>query len=134
VGYGQLDYHLRRDSRVVVMERVNARYPVSLPEKVDLITIDVSFISLTKIVPPVAELLKGDGYLIVLLKTQFEARRSEVGKGGVIKEPVVQARVLGRFINWLAGNGLRLSGLVASPIRGASGNREFLVWLRPQRL
>ena len=91
VGYGQLDYRLRRDSRVEVLE-------------------------------------------MVLLKPQFEARRSEVGKGGVIKEPAVQARVLGRFINWLAGHGFRLNGLVASPIRGASGNREFLVWLKPLRL
>jgi 23S rRNA (cytidine1920-2'-O)/16S rRNA (cytidine1409-2'-O)-methyltransferase len=132
VGYGQLDYHLRRDSRVVVLERVNARYPISLPEKVDLITVDVSFISLEKIVPPVAGLLKDDGGMIVLLKPQFEAKRSEVGKGGVIKELTVQARVLGRFINWLAGHGFRLGGLVASPIRGASGNREFLVWLKPQ--
>jgi len=133
VGYGQLDYRLRRDSRVVVMERVNARYPISLPEKVDLVTFDVSFISLAKVIPPVAKLLKSDGCLLVLLKPQFEARRSEVGKGGVIKEPAVQARVLGRFINWLAGHGFRLNGLVASPIRGASGNREFLVLLRPER-
>ena len=130
VGYGQLDYSLRRDERVVVMDRVNARYPVSLPEKVDLATIDVSFISLEKVIPSVAKLLKDDGYLLVLIKPQFEAKREEVGKGGVIKRPLVHARVLGRFIAWLTAQRFRLGGLVASPILGASGNREFFALLR----
>lgn len=130
VGYGQLDYHLRQDSRVVVMERVNARYPISLPEKVDLATIDVSFISVEKVIPSVVELLKGNGCLLVLIKPQFEAKRGEVGKGGVIKQPLVQARVLGRFIAWMIARGLRPSGMVASPILGASGNKEFLILLR----
>jgi len=129
VGYGQLDYRLRRDERVVVMERVNARYPLSLPEKVDLATIDLSFISVEKVIPSVAKLVKDDGYLVVLLKPQFEARRREVGKGGVIREPVVHARVLGRFIGWLGDHKFRLKGLVASPILGAAGNREFLLLL-----
>ncbi|MBI4283089.1 MAG: TlyA family RNA methyltransferase [Chloroflexi bacterium] len=130
VGYGQLDYRLRQDKRVVVMERVNARYLVTLPEKVDLVTIDVSFISLEKVIPSVVQLLKEDGYLLVLLKPQFEARREEVGKGGVIKQPLVQARVLGRFLAWLTEHGFRLGGLTASPILGAAGNKEFLVWLK----
>ena len=130
VGYGQLDYRLRQDGRVVVMERVNARYPITLPEKVELVTVDVSFISVEKVIPSVAELLRDDGYLLVLLKPQFEARKSEIGKGGVIKEPVVHARVLGRFVNWVASHGFRLHGLVTSPILGASGNREFFVLLR----
>lgn len=130
VGYGQLDYRLRKDSRVVVMERVNARYPVTLPEKVDLATIDVSFISVEKVIPAVAELLKDSGCLLVLIKPQFEAKRREVGKGGVIKQPLVQARVLGRFIVWMIEHGFRLGGLVASPILGASGNREFFVLLK----
>ncbi len=130
VGYGQLDYRLRQDARVVVKERVNARYPITLPEKMDLITIDVSFISVTKIIPAVAQLLKDSGYLLVLIKPQFEARRREVGKGGVIRQPVVQARVLGRFIAWLVAHHWRLGGLIASPILGASGNREFLVLVR----
>ncbi|MFC2005948.1 TlyA family RNA methyltransferase [Chloroflexota bacterium] len=127
VGRAQLDYHLRQDSRVVVLERVNARYPITLPEKVDLATIDVSFISVEKLIPSVAQLLKDAGYLLVLIKPQFEARRDEVGKGGVIKQPVVHARVLGRFIAWIIEHGFRLGGLVASPILGASGNREFFV-------
>ncbi len=130
VGYGQLDYRLRQDSRVVVMERVNARYPIPLPEKVDLATLDLSFISVEKVLPSVAKLLKDDGYIIVLIKPQFEARREEVGKGGVIKQPVVHARVLGRFIAWLTEHGFRLGGLVASPIPGTSGNKEFFALLR----
>jgi 23S rRNA (cytidine1920-2'-O)/16S rRNA (cytidine1409-2'-O)-methyltransferase len=130
VGYGQLDYRLRRDKRVVVMERVNARYPISLPEQVDLATIDLSFISVEKVIPSVANLLKDDGYLVVLLKPQFEAKRSEVGKGGIVKQPLVHARVIGRFVAWAVGHGFRLGGLVASPILGASGNREFFLLLR----
>jgi 23S rRNA (cytidine1920-2'-O)/16S rRNA (cytidine1409-2'-O)-methyltransferase len=130
VGYGQLDYRLRRDKRVVVMERVNARYPIALPEKVDLATLDLSFISVEKVIPSVAQLLKDDGYLVVLLKPQFEAKRSEVGKRGIVKQPVVHARVLGRFIAWVAGHGFRLGGLVASPILGAEGNMEFFLLLR----
>jgi len=130
VGYGQLDYRLRQDSRVVVMERVNARYPINLPERVDLATIDVSFISVEKVIPSVARLVKTDGSLLVLIKPQFEARRREVGKGGIIKQPGVQARVLGRFIAWVIGHNFRLGGLIASPILGASGNREFFVLLK----
>ena len=130
VGYGQLDDRLRRDKRVVVMDRVNARYPIPLPEKVDLATIDVSFISVEKVIPSVVKLLKDNGYLLVLIKPQFEARREEVGKGGVIKQPVVHATVLGRFIAWVIEHGFRLGGLVASPILGASGNKEFFVLLR----
>jgi len=130
VGYGQLDYRLRQDSRVVVMDRVNARYPIPLPEKVDLATIDLAFISVEKVIPSVAGLVKDDGYLLVLIKPQFEARRGEVGKGGVIKQPIVHARVLGRFIAWAIEHRFRLGGLVASPIPGASGNKEFFVLLR----
>jgi len=130
VGYGQLDYRLRQDSRVVVIDRVNARYPIPLPEKVDLTTIDVSFISVEKVIPSVARLLKDDGYLLVLIKPQFEAKRGEVGKGGVIKQPIVHARVLGRFIAWAIEHRFRLGGLVASPILGASGNKEFFILLR----
>ena len=130
VGYGQLDYRLRQDERVVVMERVNARYAVTLPEKVNLATIDLSFISVEKVIPSVAQLLEDDGCLLVLLKPQFEAKRSEVGKGGIVKQATIHALVLGRFIAWVVDHGFRLGGLVASPILGASGNREFFVLLR----
>jgi len=130
VGYGQLDYRLRQDSRVVVMDRLNARYPIPLPEKIDLATIDLSFISVKKVIPSVAKLLKDKGYLLVLIKPQFEAKRGEVGKGGVIKEPLLHATVLGRFIAWMVEYGFRLKGLVASPILGSSGNKEFFVLLK----
>lgn len=130
VGYGQLDYRLRRDARVVVMDRVNARYPLTLSEKIDMATIDVAFISVKKVIPSVAGLLKKGGHLLVLIKPQFEAKREEVGKGGVIKDPLVHARVLGRFIAWLGEQDFRLKGLVASPVLGASGNKEFFVLLK----
>lgn len=131
VGYGQLDYRLRQDARVVVMERVNVRYPLSLPEKVDLATIDVSFISVAKVLPSVRELVRPGGYILVLLKPQFEARREEVGKGGVIKDPLLHARVLGRFIDWATRERFRIGNLIASPILGSSGNREFFVLVYP---
>ncbi len=129
VGYGQLDYKLRQDPRVVVMERINAHYPFSLPEKVNLATMDLSFISVTKVIPNIVGHLTQSGYIIVLLKPQFEAEKKEVGRGGIIKDPQVHARVLGRFIVWVVGHDLRLGGLVASPILGAEGNKEFLVLL-----
>jgi len=130
VGRGQLDYRLRQDPRVVVIEGVNARYPMALPEKVDLATIDVSFISVEKVIPSVAQSVKENGYLVVLIKPQFEAGRREVGKGGIIKDPLIHARVLGRFVAWLTEKKLRLGGLLPSPLSGASGNREFFVLLR----
>jgi len=130
VGYGQLDYRLRRDPRVTVMERVNARYPFELPEKVDLATIDLSFISTTLVIPNLMTHLKEKGLLVVLFKPQFEALREEVGKGGIIKDPQVHARVIGRFVKWLMNQPLDLGGLTTSPVLGAEGNREFLVVLR----
>ncbi len=129
VGYGQLDYRLRIDSRVVVMERVNARYPFSLPQLVDLATIDLAFISLEKVVPSVARLVRHGGRVACLVKPQFEARRDQVGKGGLVKDPLVHARVLGRFISWAIEKGFRIGGLTSSPILGASGNREFFILL-----
>lgn len=130
VGYNQIDYRLRKDDRVVVMEKVNARYPLDLPEKVDLVTMDVSFISVEKILPPVSGIVSEGGSFIVLVKPQFEARREEVGKGGIVKQPEIHARVLGRFVHWATGHGFRLRGLEASPVTGASGNREFLALLK----
>ncbi len=130
VGYGQLDYGLRIDPRVVVMERVNARYPFILPEPVDLATVDLSFISLEKVVPNVARLVKPEGRIVCLLKPQFEVGRSKVGKGGLVKEPALHARALGRFISWAIERGFRIKGLTPSPILGASGNREFFLLLK----
>ncbi len=131
VSYGQLDYRLRQDPRVVVRDRTNVHHPFPLPEQADLTTIDVSFISVTKVIPNVIEHLKPPGHIIVLLKPQFEAEKQEVGKGGIIKDPLVHARVIGRFLIWAIDRGFRLRGLVASPITGADGNQEFLIWLVP---
>lgn len=129
VGYGQIDYRLRQDPRVVVMDKTNVHYPFSISEKADLATVDLSFISVTKVIPNITENLKGSGRFIILLKPQFEAERQEVGKKGVIKDPEVHARILGRFISWIVEYGLRLGGLTASPILGAEGNKEFLILL-----
>jgi 23S rRNA (cytidine1920-2'-O)/16S rRNA (cytidine1409-2'-O)-methyltransferase len=131
VGYGQLDYRLRQDPRVVVMERVNARYPFPLEDAVDLATVDVSFISLTRVLPSVAVHLREGGAIVALVKPQFEARRDEVGRGGVIRDPKVHARVLGRVIVWAVNNGFRLKDLVPSPITGEQGNREFFILISP---
>ena len=143
VGHGQLDYRLRRDPRVVVMEKVNARHPFSLVDegplteegfagdvKVDLATVDVAFISLTKVLPQVALHVRPGGPLIALVKPQFEAERGEVGRGGVVKDPRVHARVLGRMVLWAVEEGFRLGGIVPSPILGDAGNREFFVLMR----
>jgi 23S rRNA (cytidine1920-2'-O)/16S rRNA (cytidine1409-2'-O)-methyltransferase len=132
VGYGQFDYKLRQDPRVVVMERVNAHHPFSLSEKVNITTVDLSFISVTRVIPNIVDHLTDPGYIIVLFKPQFEAKRQEVGKGGIIKDPQVHALVLGRFIAWATDHDLRLHGLVASPILGAEGNKEFLILLTKQ--
>ena len=127
VGFGQLDYRLRQDPRVKVIERTNARYPFHLDERVDLATVDVSFISLTRVLPSVASHLKEGGQIVALVKPQFEAKRREVGRRGVIKDPSVHAKVLGRTIAWLVNSGFRLKDLVPSPITGDEGNREFFI-------
>jgi 23S rRNA (cytidine1920-2'-O)/16S rRNA (cytidine1409-2'-O)-methyltransferase len=129
VGYGQLDYKLRQDARVVIMDKTNVHYPFLLTEKADIVTLDVSFISVTKVIPNIVEHLKPSGHIIVLLKPQFEAQKQEVGKGGIIKNPMIHARVLGHFILWAIDQEFRLRGLVASPITGAEGNQEFLLLL-----
>jgi 23S rRNA (cytidine1920-2'-O)/16S rRNA (cytidine1409-2'-O)-methyltransferase len=130
VGYGQIDYGIRTDPRVTVMERTNLRYLSSLPERVDLASLDLSFISLTKVLGAVHGLLAPGGLVVALVKPQFEARRGEVGKGGVVRNPLIHASVLGRVAWWAATHGFRIGGLTTSPIRGADGNREFFVLLR----
>ena len=136
VGYGQMDYRLRQDPRVVVMEKVNARHPFDLMDgegrtaEVSLATVDVSFISATKVIPEASRHLVTGGPIVVLLKPQFEAHGSEVGRGGVIKDVKVHTLVLARFIQWAVQSGHRLRALVASPILGDKGNREFLLLLR----
>ena len=130
VGYGQFDWRLRNDSRVVVMERTNARYLESLPELVDLVTADVSFISLRLILPAAVHWLRSSGQVVALIKPQFEAGRRHVGKGGVVRDPSVHRRVLERVLNVAAELDLGLRGLMPSPLRGPAGNVEFLGWWR----
>lgn len=130
VGYGQIDYKLRIDPRVIVIDRTNARYPLPITERIDIAAIDVSFISLEKIVSNVAAATKHNGMIICLVKPQFEAGKSLIEKGGLVKDPTVHARVLGRFISWSIERGYRIAGLTPSPILGSSGNREFFVLLK----
>ncbi|MGI5836574.1 MAG: TlyA family RNA methyltransferase [Chloroflexota bacterium] len=131
VGYGQLDWRLRSDPRVIVMERTNARYLTSLPEPVDLATVDASFISLRLIIPPVARLLSEGGRIVTLVKPQFEAGREQVGKGGVVRNPEVHRAVLRGLAEWGDGEGYGFQEVVASPIRGPAGNVEFLALVVP---
>jgi len=131
VGHGQLDYKLRQDNRVVVMEKVNAHYPFTLPGKVSLAVMDVSFISVSMVIPNVLPHLAQKGELLVLFKPQFEAERDDVGKGGVIRDPAIHAKTISRFITWMNSNRLSLLNLAASPILGVEGNREFLIHVRP---
>lgn len=131
VGHGQLDYGLRQDPRVVVMEKMNAREPANLPERVDLVTADLSFISLTKVLLAARELLAPGGEIVALFKPQFEAEPREVGKGGVIRDPLMHGRIVGRFLSWATGAGFSLNNLTLSPITGPAGNKEFLLYLAP---
>jgi 23S rRNA (cytidine1920-2'-O)/16S rRNA (cytidine1409-2'-O)-methyltransferase len=132
VGHGQLDWGLRNDPRVVVIERANARalLPSDLSSPVDLVTIDVSFISLRHIFPRVPALLQPNGVVVALVKPQFEAGRSEVGRKGVVRDPAVQARVVDEAARSAAAVGLVRVAMTESPITGDTGNREFFLHLR----
>jgi 23S rRNA (cytidine1920-2'-O)/16S rRNA (cytidine1409-2'-O)-methyltransferase len=128
VGYGQLAWELRQDARVVVLERVNARYLAALPELVDVIVSDVSFISLRLVYATAVNWLKPGGAVISLIKPQFEAERADVGKGGVVRDPAAHKRVLEKVAADLTELGLGLRGLMVSPLLGPAGNVEFLGW------
>ena len=132
VGRGQIHNKLVQDPRVVVIEGVNARNPFYLPDQVDMAVADVSFISLRLVVPEMVKHLKPGGYLLLLVKPQFEAERGEVGRGGVVRDGFVHARVLGRFTTWAIKQGYRLRGVTISPLVGDAGNKEFFVFLQPQ--
>lgn len=130
VGYGQLAWPLRDDARVVVMDRVNVRYLEALPEPVDLVTIDVSFISLRLVLPAALRVLKPQtGQVVALVKPQFEAGREKVGKGGVVKDPAVHQQVLEKVRDDAHELGFRVRGVMRSPITGPAGNVEFLMHL-----
>ncbi len=130
VGYGQLDWGLRNDKRVIVKERVNCRYlePELIGESVDIVVMDVSFISLTKILEPVLRLLKSNGAIIALIKPQFEVGKEEVGKGGIVKDETKHQKVIKKIRKKLEDLNCRVIGIIPSPITGADGNREFLIY------
>ena len=132
VGYGQLDYKLRTDPRVVNMERTNIRYMDTglIEEPVDFISIDVSFISLGLILPVAAEILGDDGKVLCLVKPQFEAGREQVGKNGIVRDKKVHEEVIEKVAGFGASNGLKPAGLTYSPIKGAKGNIEYLLYFK----
>lgn len=129
VGYGQLDWKLRNDPRVVNMEKVNVRYlePDTIPDRMDFVSIDVSFISLKLIFPVVRELLKKGGELVCLIKPQFEAGREQVGKKGIVRDRDVHRQVIENVIIYAVSNGLKPEELTFSPMTGAKGNIEYLL-------
>ena len=128
VGYGQLDWKIRSDPRVVVMERTNIRYvtPEDLGEPLDLSVIDVSFISLKIVLPAIKALLKPTGQVLCLIKPQFEAGKEKVGKKGVVREPEIHKEVLDTFVQTVTELGFTILGLTFSPVKGPEGNIEFL--------
>ncbi len=131
VGYGQLDWKLRNDPRVINMERTNARLleADSLPEPIEAASIDVAFISLEKILPAVRKLLAADAFVIALVKPQFEAGKENVGKKGVVRDPAVHKEVLCRIIAFAEQEGFGIGGLDYSPVKGPEGNIEYLLYL-----
>lgn len=131
VGYGQLDWKIRSDPRVVVMERTNVRYvtPEQLGEPLDLSVIDVSFISLKIVLPVIKTFLKSDGQVVCLIKPQFEAGKDKVGKKGVVREPETHIEVLDNFVSLAKEMNFHILGLTFSPVKGPEGNIEFLAHL-----
>src|SRR2546425_2578451 len=130
VGYGQLDFRLRQDPRVTVLERVNIRHLDRLPVPADLAVIDVSFISLRLVLPRVRDLLSPPGDGVALVEPQVEVGKGAVGKGGVVRDPAQHQQVLEAISDFARGLGYLVAGQMSSPIQGAKGNREFLLYLR----
>ena len=135
VGYGQFAWKLRTDERVECMERTNIRYvtPDDIGESLDFASIDVSFISLTKIMPATLNLLKDNGEVVALIKPQFEAGREKVGKKGVVRDIAVHKEVVGGIVDFLLSQNLNVLGLSYSPIKGPEGNIEYLVYFTKDR-
>ncbi|HEX6826070.1 MAG TPA: TlyA family RNA methyltransferase [Nitrospiraceae bacterium] len=129
VGYGQFEWRLRKDSRVVLLERTNIRYVdrAAVPEPIDLAVIDVSFISLTLVLPPVVHLLNSSAVVVVLVKPQFEVGKGQVGRGGIVRDDAQREVVTKKVIACAANLGLQLKGVLDSPVIGRKGNREVLV-------
>ncbi len=129
VGYGQLDWKLRNDPRVVVMERTNARNlaPGDIPEFIDLGVIDASFISLRLLIPPLLNFFQDKISILALIKPQFEAGKGQVSKGGVVRDPLLHEKIIHEIEEFAEGLGLVPKGIVSSPVLGPKGNREFLI-------
>lgn len=130
VGYGQAHEKIRADERVIVREQTNLRDVTKddIGEDIDIITLDLSFISVLKVMPAIASLIKPNGELIVLIKPQFEARKEDVGRGGIIKNPAIHEEVIKRVTSGIEGYGFSCRGVIESPIAGATGNKEFLAY------
>ena len=126
VGYGQLHEKLRNDPRVILLERTNVRYLESLPELVDIVTLDLSFISVLKVIDTIKKFLKPTGVLLILIKPQFEAEREQVGKGGIIRDAAVHRQTVESVVQGVSAKGFSCQGVIESPIEGADGNKEFL--------
>jgi 23S rRNA (cytidine1920-2'-O)/16S rRNA (cytidine1409-2'-O)-methyltransferase len=132
VGYGQLDWKLRNDPRVIVLEKINARFLTQdhVQELVDICVIDVSFISLTLILPNAVALLKPDGVILALIKPQFELQRSEVGKGGIVRDPGLHQKAQDKIVAFVKDLGHVVAGIAPAAIKGADGNQEFFACIR----
>lgn len=132
VGRGQLAWKIRNDPRVVVMEKLNARFlsREHVPEPIDLCVTDVSFISLTLILPRAFELITPDGVILALIKPQFELQRQDVGRGGIVREPALHEKAQQKIVNFVEEAGYRVVGLVPSAITGTDGNQEFFICIR----
>jgi 23S rRNA (cytidine1920-2'-O)/16S rRNA (cytidine1409-2'-O)-methyltransferase len=129
VGYGQMAWKIRQDPRVVVIERVNIREmaAVLIPEKIDIAVIDVSFISLEKVIPSVIPFLNAGGGIVALIKPQFEVGKGQVGKGGIVRDEAAREAARDRIAAFIAGQGFEVKGVIPSPITGQDGNVEFLM-------
>ena len=132
VGKGLLHYRLRNDPRVVVMEKTNVRYlqPEDVPEKISFASVDVSFISLTLVIPAALNVLDEGKEMVMLIKPQFEAGREKVGKKGVVRDPLVHEEVIRKIFDFVLTQGLVVAGLTYSPVKGPEGNIEYLIYVR----
>ncbi|HDH96481.1 MAG TPA: TlyA family RNA methyltransferase, partial [Proteobacteria bacterium] len=132
VGYGQVAWKLRRDDRVVLFERTNIRYfdTSNIPEPVDIATVDVSFISLVLVIPKVAEMVARGGYILTLVKPQFELSKGEVGKGGVVRDEALQTKAVRKIEEFARSCGLDVVGVRPSVLKGPKGNQEYFILLK----
>jgi 23S rRNA (cytidine1920-2'-O)/16S rRNA (cytidine1409-2'-O)-methyltransferase len=132
VGYGQVHEKIKANPKVLIMERTNLRHVKTIGELVDLVTLDLSFISVLKVIETVKTLLKPGGFIIILIKPQFEAQKEQVGRGGIIKDEKIHEQVIEKVVSGILQHGFALCGVTDSPITGSSGNKEFLAFFEKQ--